>query len=378
VTFAAMSKHYNQWINMTNIANDIENRPKELWNLPNYGHLPDRAFQIDLESSIGEFLAHDIFDLDGNQPVESKMYALSNEFKDGYPVIGVNPSKEVIELYHERGDTFQMINVVVCCYAFEERNGEYFGLPYHISLRPALKRGIPSSVSVQWVSKMDLSKVLEGKPHYMGFNPFTDAFGLYGVGALPVNKDICSDVIGFVYNMYFLASNYDKNDVCDPGMCTNLLGENKLALNDYRKFRFSRYFKPFKNIEPIKIWGCDSPIELFLLQALNSLSLKPKIQMHIFSDGTTFPSLQSMWENGKRTKALSKTITEADFYFEDQNVAVFCDSVAYHSSPEAIAKDRAIDEKLEGIGIRSIRILGPDIMASPLECAKKIRDFIAN
>ena len=100
--------------------------------------------------------------------------------------------------------------------------------------------------------------------------------------------------------------------------------------------------------------------------------------MHIFSDGTTFPSLQSMWENGKRTKALSKTITEADFYFEDQNVAVFCDSVAYHSSPEAIAKDRAIDEKLEGIGIRSIRILGPDIMASPLECAKKIRDFIAN
>lgn len=363
---------------MTDIASDIENRPEELWGLPSYGCIPDGDFQIELESSIGDFLSHDLFDLDGNQPIESKMYALSNEFKDSYPVIGVNPSKEVIELYRERGDTFQMINIVVCCYAFEERNGKYFGLPYHISLRPAQKRGMPSSVTVDEIRNLDLETVLEGKPHYMGFNPFTNAFGLFGVGALPVDKDLCSDVIGFVYNMYFLASNYNTKDVCDPGMCTNLLGENKSVLNDYRKFRLSRYFKPFKNIEPIKIWGCDSPIELFLLQAINSLSLKPKIQMHIFSDGTTFPSLQSMWENGKRTKSLSKTITEADFYFEDQKVAVFCDSVAYHSSPEAISKDSAIDEKLEGIGIRSIRISGPDIMASPLECAKKIHSFIAS
>ena len=33
---------------MANIASDIENRPKELWDLPNYGCLPDRGFQIDL------------------------------------------------------------------------------------------------------------------------------------------------------------------------------------------------------------------------------------------------------------------------------------------------------------------------------------------
>ncbi len=31
---------------MANIASDIENRPKELWDLPNYGCLPDRGFQI--------------------------------------------------------------------------------------------------------------------------------------------------------------------------------------------------------------------------------------------------------------------------------------------------------------------------------------------
>jgi very-short-patch-repair endonuclease len=110
---------------------------------------------------------------------------------------------------------------------------------------------------------------------------------------------------------------------------------------------------------------------------LNYSSLKPKIQMNIFSDGTTFPSLQSMWESGKRTKALSNMITEADFYFDEQRVAIFCDSIAHHSSDEAISKDKAIDEKLKKIGIRSIRISGPEIVASPLKCAKRIREFIA-
>jgi len=361
---------------MSNIASDIENRPKELWSLPNYGCLPERGFQIDLKGTIGEFLAHDIFDLDGTQPIESKVMGLSKKLFNGLPVIGVNPSEEAIEFYKARGDQFQMVNVVVCCYGFEERDGQLYGLPYHISLRAAQKGGKPSSVGVEWIKNMDLEKVLDGSPHYMGFNPFTNAFGLYATGPVLLNKDLCSDVVGFVYNMYFLASDYEKKDVNDPGMCTSLLGDNKSALGDYRKFRFSRYFKPFTDIKPVKIWGCDSPIELFLLQAMNSLSLQPKIQMNIFSDGTTFPSLQSMWENGKRTKALSKMISEADFYFEEQRVAIFCDSVAHHSSDEAIAKDNAIDQKLEKIGIRSIRISGPDIVASPLECATRIRDFI--
>lgn len=362
---------------MANIASDIENRPQELWTLPNYGCLPDRSFQIDLAGSVGEFLAHDIFDLDGTQPIESKIMTLSKELYNGLPVIRVNPSEEAIEFYKARGDTFQMVNVVVCCYGFEEIDGQLFGLPYHVSLRPAQKGGKPSSVSPEWIKNMDLERVLDGSPHYMGFNPFSNAFGLYATGPVHLNKGLCSDVVGFVYNMYFLASNYEKSDVNSPGMCTSLLGNNKAALGDYIKYRFSRYFKPFEDINPVKIWGCDSPIELFLLQAMNSLCLKPKIQMNIFADGTTFPSLQSMWENGRRTKALSKRITEADFYFDEQRVAIFCDSVAYHSSDEAIAKDKAIDEKLKKIGIRSIRISGPEIVASPLTCAKKIRDFIA-
>lgn len=357
---------------MTQESKDIENRPEELFKLPNYGCLPTGVFQIDLASSIGEFLANDLFDLDGNQPIEGEVIKLTNG------LIEVNPSAEAIEFYRKRGDTFQMINVVVCCYAFEERNGQLFGLPYHISLRPAQKRGTPSSVEVDWIKNMDLERILESRPYYMGFNPFSNAFGLYCVGSMPINKQMCSDVMGFVYNTYFLASKYEKNDVTDLGMCMDLLGENKSLLSDYRKFRFSRYFKPFENIEPIKIWGCDSPIELFLLQAMHSLGLRPIIQTHILSDGSTFPTLQAMWEDGKRTKTLSKTITEADFYFENHKVAVFCDSVQHHSTEDAIAKDAAIDEKLKQADIRSIRISGPDIAKSPLECAKRILNFIEN
>lgn len=375
-TFCLIDSEEKKNREMEKTANDIENRPNELFDLLDYGHLPNKSFQIDLEGAVGEFLAHDLFDLDGTQPIENKIMGMSKRLFNGLPVIEVNPSEEALEFYKNRGDNFQMVHVVICCYGFEERDGKLYGLPYHVSLRPAEKRGVPSTVSPDWVRKMDLEKIPDAKPHYIGFNPFSNAFGFFGVGDLPINTKICSDTIGFVYNTYFLASNYDKSDTCDPGMCTNLLGESKTILSDYRKFRFSRYFKPFVNIDPIKIWGCDSPIELFLLQSMKSLSLRPKIQMHIFSDGTTFPSLQSMWEDGKRTKSLAKTITEADFYFDNKNVAVFCDSVAHHSSPEAIEKDHSIDEKLKKLGIRSIRISGPDIMASPLECAKRVRDFV--
>jgi hypothetical protein len=361
---------------MPDIAGDIENRPKELWDFPNYGCLPDRPFEIDLESAIGEFLAQDIFDLDGTQPIESKILGLSKKYFDGHPVIEVNPSEEAIDFYRERGDTFQMINVIVCCHSFEERGGKLYGLPYHISLRPAQKRGKPSSVGVDWIKNMDLSRVLEGNPHYMGYNPFSDAFGFYAVGPVPTNENICSDTIGLVYNTYFLASNYDKKDVCDPGMCTSLLGDSKSLLADYRKFRFSRYFREFKSTEPVKIWGCDSPIELFLLQAMSHLGLNPRIQTLMFPDGSTFPSLQSMWEGGLRTKKLAKTITEADFFFENEKVAVFCDSVAHHTSDDAVAKDSAIDQELTKLGIRSIRISGADIMSSPVECARKIRELV--
>ncbi|XVN18001.1 hypothetical protein QZH46_22230 [Pseudomonas corrugata] len=176
---------------------DIRNRPKELWALPNYVRFPEEPFEINLECSIGEFLAHDLFDLDGNQPVEREIIKLTGS------LIEVNPSHEAINFYKERGDEFQMINIVVCCYAFERINGKLVGLPYHISLRPAQKHGKPQKIGPEVLEKLDLSRVLEGFPHYMGYNPFSNAFGLYVIGDAPTAKDVCSDVVGIVYKSYF-------------------------------------------------------------------------------------------------------------------------------------------------------------------------------
>ncbi|WP_338921422.1 hypothetical protein V0M98_01325 [Pseudomonas silesiensis] len=357
---------------------DIKNRPQELWAFPNYSHLPDESFQIDLAGAAGEFLARDIFDLDGVQPLESTVLNLSNEIFEGLPVVGVNPSEEAIDFYRKRGDTFQLVNVVVCCHSFERREGKLYALPYHVSLRPALKNGSPQQVGVDGIANYDLERILEGRPHYIGFNPFTTAFGLYAVGPVPVSETVCSDVIGFVYNAYFIASNHVQKDALDPGLCTALLGETQGVLGDYRKFRFKEYFKKFTDSKPVKIWGCDSPIELFLLQAMSQIGLHPKIQMLIYPDGSIFPSLQSMWEGGVRTKKLAKIITEADFFFEKEKVAVFCDSKAHHTSAAEVAKDFAIDKKLEAVGIRSFRLAGTDIADSPVRCAAKLKEFLVS
>lgn len=67
-----------------------------MWDLPNYGCLPDGEFKIDLKGTVGKFLAHYIFDLDDTQPIESKVMGLSKKLFDSLPVIGVNPSAKAI------------------------------------------------------------------------------------------------------------------------------------------------------------------------------------------------------------------------------------------------------------------------------------------
>lgn len=49
---------------------NIENRPKELFSLKYYKDLEGKPVRIDMEGSIGDFLAYDLFDLDGVQPIE--------------------------------------------------------------------------------------------------------------------------------------------------------------------------------------------------------------------------------------------------------------------------------------------------------------------
>lgn len=338
---------------------NIENRPEELRGIPFYGGLPKLPVAIDTSTIQGNFLELDLLTLEGIQPIE-KSHAIVS-----HGLISINPSEQLIELYREAETQFQLVHVVVNCYQFTDADEYLIAKPYNISLQPASKRGLVETVGIDWIEKADIEKLMETPQLYRGFNPFVGAYGLYMMGFAD-GSNIESDMLGFVSGMYFLATSFNHSEILTPGI--GGIQNHPQASKDYRRFRRERYFKPFRKVKPRKIWGCDSPIELFLLQGMSTLGLNPELQTIICEDGLIVPHLHTLWENQKSRRKM-KVITEADFFFPDHNLAVFCDSIAHHSSPEAIEKDRKIDEKLNALGIESLRISGPDIAQSPFKCA---------
>lgn len=351
-------------------ANEIENisnRPEILYNIPFYKDMPSLPIKIDLEGMAGNFLSSDIADLIGLQPIEK-------EHLDTYDdEITINPSKESLELYKKRDDSFQMIFLVINAYGFKEIDGVMHCKPYNISIFPASKRGELTSLKPDSIEELDLEFHAKIPKFYYGFNPFKGAFGFFVNNHLDYSG-IESDMIGFVNGMYLLSDKYNYHNVIPP-FIESIENSEKIKA-DYKRYRKDRYFKKFTKIKPRKIWGCDSPIELFLLQAMDSLGLTPEIQTIITEDGLTVPSLHKLWENSRSRKRL-KAITDADFYFPAKKLAIFCDSKEHHSSKESIDKDRNIDKSLAEIDIVSLRIYGKDIAADPLACAKIVRDRLS-
>ena len=344
----------------------IENRPSELERLPYYRDLPRLPVTVDLSSSTGGFLAKDVLSLVGVQPLEIR-HSVANA-----GILDVNPSQDSISIYRDERVKFQLVHIVVNCYQFKEANGKLVGRPYNISLQPSSKRGELSFTTVDWVENIDLLGLLDAQQMYKGFNPFTGAYGFYMIGDVDYS-DIESDMLGFVHGFYVLVIPFKHDELLAPDLAG--LRDHPQARKDYHKFRKSRYFKPFMKLRPRRVWGCDSPIELFLLQALGSLGLEPELQTMLCEDGFTAPNLHTLWENQKSRRRM-KLITEADFFFPEQRFAVFCDSKAHHSSPKAQQKDAEIDRKLLDIGVRSLRVLGVDIAKSPLECAQRVRSAV--
>lgn len=345
---------------------NISNRPQKLYEIPYYKNLPDLPIQIDIAGVTGGFLNADILDLCGVQPMEEAHLDTYGKF------ITMNPSKGSLELYKQRGDSFQGVQVIINAYGFRENDGVIQGKPYNISIFPMSKRGELSVISTEFIEKIDLEDLDKVPKHYRGFNPFLGAYGFYVFNHTDYTG-IESDMIGFVQNIYFLSDKFNFHHIVSPIM--PLIDTSTQVKNDYKRYRKDWYFKKFTKIKPRKIWGCDSPIELFLLQAMDSLDLTPEIQTIITNDGLTFPSLHKLWENARSRKRLNM-ITEADFYFPEEKLAIFCDSKQHHASQESIDKDKRIDSELSVLGIKSLRVLGTDIVSDPIACAEKIKEFL--
>lgn len=65
-------------------------------------------------------------------------------------------------------------------------------------------------------------------------------------------------------------------------------------------------------------------------------------------------------------------VTAADFYFPEKKLAIFCDSIKYHTRTSNRNKDKLIDDKLNDLGIKSLRISGKDIVNNLKSCVDRI------
>lgn len=101
--------------------------------------------------------------------------------------------------------------------------------------------------------------------------------------------------------------------------------------------------------------GCGSPQELRLLVAIRQRGLpEPEKQYRIIDE-------------------TGRTITLADFAYPAQNLLIYVDSLAFHSSLRMRAYDLAQTNRLQNMGFRVLRFIGPRVTSSPAECISAIQ-----
>jgi len=105
--------------------------------------------------------------------------------------------------------------------------------------------------------------------------------------------------------------------------------------------------------------GCGSPMELRLLRAMREAGLdEPEKQYEVHrTDGTL--------------------ITIADFAYPQHRLLIYVDGLAFHSLLRQRIHDAAQTNHLQNMGYRVLRFLGPQVMATPGDCVRSIREATA-
>lgn len=348
----------------------INNRPKELLKIQYYTKLPENGFRIKYDS-LPSYLNMDLFTLCGILP---KSLDLIEEIKQfGF---NLQPSEKEVEYYRKKNTKFQIINVVANIHTFKkDEKNDVFAYPYSISLVPGPKRGIPDLCTIDFLNALDIEEFSQNQGMFTDFSPFKPIqTGFFTLGGLFLNPDVerNTDTIGFVLESFFLPidTNIEIDRIPMPGPQID-----KLVNEKYNKYRIKRYFKPFTNLIPRKIWGCDSPIELFLIQALAKKDLFPIIQTLIFKNGHVYDNFYEMVKNKIFIKG-DELITEADLYFPKNKLAIFCDSKQFHRGKKNQNKDELIDAELSKIGISTLRFSGKEIIDDINSCVNKVLEAI--
>ncbi len=345
----------------------IENRPASLLDDPAYSILPKLPFALDW-SSVPELIRVATLDLGGIQPVTKAMAeAAGGTLHD-------KPSDGEVELFRKRGTTFQLVSLVLSCVPVGEVDGVLQVCPFAMTLIPASKRDKVQESTIDLVAKLDVNAWLATEPMYAGYDPFSGGWSLFGnlPGYMDGERKGHLDEMGLVVDQFFLATELAENDEV---LTMDIKMPSEQMKARYEKHRRKLFFTPFKQVEARRVWGAETPIELFVIQALAKEKLFPACQILIMSDGATFPSWYHLW-NDVEFRHTDGLVTEADLFFPDKRVAVFCDG-GFHLRPKQKAKDAVITEKLMRMGIRSVRIPGDEIRKDLPKAVARVKEAIA-
>ena len=326
----------------------IKNRPKYLYELPFYQRLPD-------EFAIGYGVLPKLLNLDIDFLPSSLQPIVSNNQLDNLDLF---LQQEALETYSL--SKFQLIFIVANISCFKKADdGQYYGLPYAISIIPSAKRDGVQFIEPELATILCKSELLDQKSIFTHFDPFNENFGLWICPFSGMIDDSYCDEVGFVIGAYFLANNVDLASSRMP----IIEGISENVASRYHKYRRKRYFKPIEEYKPRKIWGCDSPIELFLLQALQAINIFPVVQTLVFQNGEIFPNYYDMALESKWVSD-SKPDTEIDLFLPEYGIAIFCDSKKFHRGARKKASANRIDKNLMKQGIISLRFSGKEILTN--------------
>ncbi|MER9191229.1 endonuclease domain-containing protein [Mesorhizobium australicum] len=331
-----------------------------------YRTLPRAPLAVDW-TSVPELIRVAMLDLGGVQPVTKAMAeAAGGTLHD-------KPSAAEITLFQTRKTTFQMVSVVASCVAAGASNGVLQVKPFSITLVPASKRGEVDERSIDAIASLNVDGWLASQPMYTRYDPFSGGSGMYGnmPGYLDGQREGFLDEIGIVVDQYFLATATPEDDEI---LTMDLRMPNEDMRTRYERHRKNLLFRPFKKIETRRVWGVETPRELFLVQALAKENLFPQCQMFIMEDGAVFPSWYHLWQDVEFRHSI-QPVTEADLFFPEERLAVFCDG-AHHARGKNKARDAAINARLEKVGIQPLRILATEINFDLNTAVKRVQEAL--
>ena len=326
--------------------------------------VPPRAFDAAWEA-IPEVVRVSMMPLSGIQPLTTEM------FKAAGGELRTKPSVEEIEFFRGAGAKFQTISLVLTMAFWKEVEGRILGIPCSIHALPAIKRGKVQYCGIDTVAEIaDVGEGAEIEQVYAGFDPFSGQYSMSIMGSDYVawsrEKRPLTEV-GFVLKRYFLADNFHKDDVVEIDQF--IPDEQKKA---YKRNRIKKLYTPFKDWKSRHIWGVESDIERFLLQELLSRGLRPHLQWIIYKSGQCYQSLYDVYKDVEFRHG-AEMLTEADLFFPDERVAVFCDGSKHHRREKDRKKDEQIDATLRGFEITPVRISGRDIREDLKSAGDKVQ-----